>query len=263
MTNLFRFSAEHRQFNSDATLVRTDGAIDHAARLTFSLKAAWLLELVTFGSWTLMEVMVQYAKVPFLGVASGAACFQRATLGFYISPDSLRFEQVGSALGRTTAALASVASALRSEWVLDTPFGNIALVLVRVIVFLQQPFHLQMSIPRIYSRFRLTSIQLTSRGVVALLLGIKLLAMGIPSLLVSRRPGTCSALASGLKVSRIPKLQWDWETSVSLVRHGWPIQIAGTLLGVLTTMDRWIVLWRFGPEALGIFVWSAPASMVF
>ena len=62
-----------RSLSVEAILVGGGGALDQLSRFLIAMLAASILGPATFGTWMLLAVVVQYANVLSLGVASGAA----------------------------------------------------------------------------------------------------------------------------------------------------------------------------------------------
>jgi O-antigen/teichoic acid export membrane protein len=80
-------------------------------------------------------------------------------------------------------------------------------------------------------------------GVATILFGLPLLTFGLIGLAVSQVLVYVVALAmAGRLLGGIPRPTWDPVIARRLVSVGFPIMLAGLLFGLLTTIDRWLVL---------------------
>ena len=112
-----------------------------------------------------------------------------------------------------------------------------------IAVFLQQFFLLQQVLLRSRFRFRSAAAQMTVLGVATILFGLPLLTFGLIGLAVSQVLVYVVALAmAGRLLGGIPRPTWDPVIARRLVSVGFPIMLAGLLFGLLTTIDRWLVL---------------------
>lgn len=104
-------------------------------------------------------------------------------------------------------------------------------------------------------KFRLMSIQ---QFMYAIVLPLVVLPMAsqwhIPGFILGQ---AIVALALGIFICRVisfkPAFFWSWSALFFLIKIGFPIMVAGVLYGLLTSVDRWIILTFLGVESLGYY----------
>jgi O-antigen/teichoic acid export membrane protein len=245
----------------EAGLVASGGVTDQAARLVVALVAAGVLGPVVFGYWSLIAVIIQYANVLSLGVATGAARAVPMAIGAGNERRAESIESAALAAGVATSLLAGLSAAVLAELILPAATDWLVFLLVAGAVFVQQQVILDQSLLRSRFGFHRAAAGMLAQGIVGLILGLLLLPLGIGGLLGSRiLAGGAALIVGGSRRLRSRRPVWDGQVTRDLIRQGWPIALAASIFGLLITIDRWVVLALFGDRALGYF---SLASMAF
>lgn len=245
----------------EASLVGGAGVIDQLSRFALAVIAAGVLGPIAFGSWSLIAVIIQYANILSLGVSTGAARSVPVLRGTGDDVQALKVEGTTRTAGTATSVLAGVVGGLIVAAVLPGPFDLRLPILVGGAIVAQQQVVLDQSLLRSRFAFRRAGAEALGQGVSGLVVGLLLLPLGIAGLAASRLVAGVVALAIGWPVrGHLAPPLVDRAIAADLIRQGFPLVVAGTMFGLLITIDRWLTLAFFGERALGQF---SLASVVF
>lgn len=229
-----------------------------ASRVGLNLVAALTLGPEMFGVWVLIQLVVQYSNFLSFGTTSGANREIPYLRGAGQTERADYVHRVAVAATLATGALAACLVLVAAPWLvpLTPPLRDDVAALLAAAVFLQQLFILQQVF--FLANFRLGSaaVQYSILATVVLAFGLPMtLAFGLPGLMVAQIATFVVALAVGQVLLRhTPRFP---AFDIPAVRHlaavGLPIMTAGLLFGILTTIDRWIVLSLLGLKAVGYY----------
>lgn len=217
--------------------------------------AAVALGPEAFGAWTLLILLVLYSNFASLGITNGAGREIPYLLGAGRPEDAARAEDV-TLLGAGASGLVAAVIALGvGPFILGAGSATLAVVvLFSIAVLLQQFFLLQQVLLRSRFRFRPAAAQMLVLGITTLLVGLPLLRLGLVGLAVAQVAVYVVALTLAARLlARTPRPTWDRDIAQRLVSVGLPIMLAGLLFGVLTTIDRWLVLIFLGRMQVGYY----------
>ena len=224
-------------------------------RLFLNLMAAAVLGPEAFGAWTLILLLVLYSNFASLGISNGAGREIPFLLGAGRPEDAARAEDV-TVLGVGASGLVAAVIALGvGPFILGDASATFpVVVLFSIAVLLQQFFLLQQVLLRSRFRFRPAAAQMLVLGIFTLLVGLPLLALGLLGLAIAQVAVYVVALLLATRLlARAPRPAWDREIAQRLVSVGLPIMLAGLLFGLLTTVDRWLVLLFLGRIQVGYY----------
>ena len=255
-TQGFSFSCiKNSLFVREFLLFSSSTILYQSSRFLTALGAAKILGPGGYGLWNMLSLILTYGSLAHLGVINamnrdvplfkGKRDFQRveeirrASLGFMF------FSTIVATMGIAVSALFVENSTLKSS------------LQVMTLLFLctQMYSYLQVYL-KSDKRFYQISYQ---QCVFAALLPV----VTIPLVIVYKLPGfilgqTIAILAvSFLIIVRFihfnlrPKL--DIQESIRLIKVGFPIMAVGLLYGLLTTVDRWVIVSFLGVEPLGYY----------
>ena len=237
----FRFAGPG---SGDFAAFATGTLVYQGARLLLSLVAAAVLGPEVFGVWTLFVLVVLYSNFASLGITNGAGREIPYLLGAS-QPDAARRVEGVTLLATCAFGLAAALLALVvGPIILGPETADLSLVLaLSVAVLLQQFYLLQQVLLRSRFRFRSAAAQMAVLGGATILIGLPLLTFGLIGLAVSQVVVYVVALAMAARLlGGIPRPMWDPDIARRLVYVGLPIMLAGLLFGLLTTIDRWLIL---------------------
>jgi O-antigen/teichoic acid export membrane protein len=228
-----------------------------ASRLGLSLIAARVLGPELFGVWVLVVLVLQYSNFLSLGTTNGANREIPYLKGSGQTDRAAHAEDVALSTSLISGAVAAGLVLALAPWLVPPHIGNQAavVVLLAIAVFLQQLFLLQQVLFLANFRLRSASIQLTVLAVTIMGVGLPcLLTMGLVGLMFSQIVTSAMALIVAQRLlDRRPWPSFDRAVMVRLAVVGLPIMTAGLLFGVLTTLDRWLVLSMIGLTAVGYY----------
>ena len=230
--------------------------IDQAGRLVLNLIAAALLGPAVFGTWVVVSLVLQYANLLSVGVGHGAGREVPRFLGAGDSAAAERAEDAATGGTIVSAVVAAGLAVLLGPWLLGPEATVSTIGWLALAVLLQQLFLLEQVLFRSRLRFRAASLQLAAQGVLAALVGGAALAsgFGLDGLLIARVTVFAIAIAlAGRTLARTPRPAFDPARVRALIVVGGPILLAGFLVVVLVTIDRWLVLVLLGREATGVY----------
>jgi O-antigen/teichoic acid export membrane protein len=232
-------------------------ALDQGGRFVLNVVAASVLGPVVFGTWVVLSLLIQYSNFLSFGIPQGAGREIPRALGARDGERADRIEDVATAGTVLTSLLGAGLAALLAPLVLgpsDAAISPASVVLFVLVVMLQQFMVLQQVLFRSRLRFRPAAVQLGAQGTAALIAGGLFLALGsgLDGLLLARVAiGLVAILLVSRTLARVPRPHWDSGQMSELIRIGAPMLIAGILVVLLVTVDRWIVLLALGDEAVG------------
>ncbi|MEO8208743.1 MAG: oligosaccharide flippase family protein [Chloroflexota bacterium] len=241
--------------------------VDQAGRLALSLVAAGMLGPHVFGTWVVVTVVLQYTILASLGLGQGAGREVPKMLGAGREAAAAHIEDVTLGGALITGTVAGLIAFAAGPWILGPAATPLTVALLGLAVMLQHGFLLEQVFFRSRLRFRAASVQIAVQGVAGALLGAALLAAGFGLVgLLSARVAilVVAALMAGRTLARVPRPRLDWHRASELIRIGAPMMLAGFILSLVVTADRWIVLIFLGREATGIYglVGLASSSMI-
>lgn len=244
------------QLGSDLPVFGAATIIYQAGRLALNLAAARVLAPELFGVWTLIALVITYSNLVTLGITNGAGRDIPFLRGGQRLAEAHHVEDVAFA-GTVVAGLAAAAATVLLGPLVIPDFvadRTAAVLFLALAVFLQQLFLLQQILFRSSFRFKEASAQLALLGVAAVVVGIPLLMFGLAGIVLAQ----VFIFALGLLLAtrlleHTPRPAIDGPLARRLVEVGFPIMSAGLLFGVLTTVDRWIVLTFLGLVAVGYY----------
>lgn len=225
-------------------------------RLALNVVAAGRLGPEAFGTWTLFVLLVLYSNFLSLGITNGAGRQVPYLLGAAKEHEAARAEDVTLFCTAISAGLAASIAFVIGPLIFEGGAGKVAfVVLFGISVLLQQFFLLQQVLLRSRFRYRPAALQ-------QLILGIATIAVGLPLLLGFGLVGLAAGqvvvylgalILAGRMLARIPRLTWHRGIARGLAAVGLPIMLAGLVFGLLTTIDRWLVVTFLGRVQLGFY----------
>jgi O-antigen/teichoic acid export membrane protein len=226
-----------------------------ASRLGLNLIAARVLGPEYFGVWVLVALLVQYSNFLSVGTTNGANREIPYLRGSGQTERAAHVENVALAASLATGAAAAALVLALAPWIVppDFPQQGVVIGLLAGAVFLQQLFLLQQVLFLANFRLRGASVQLSVLAITILAVGLPLLlAFGLVGLMTSQVVTFVISLVVAQRLlERRPWPSFDRAQIVHLATVGLPIMTAGLLFGILTTLDRWLVLSMLGLVAVG------------
>jgi O-antigen/teichoic acid export membrane protein len=240
---------------SDFAAFATSTFVYQGCRLFLNLMAAAVLGPEAFGAWTLFITLVLYSNFVSLGITNGAGRQVPYLLGAGRPEEAALAEDVTLLGVGASGLVAAVIAVGVGSFTLGAGSASLGLVvLFSIAVLLQQFFLLQQVLLRSRFRFRAAAAQMVVLGITTLLVGLPLLRFGLIGLAVTQVAVYIVALTLATRLlARAPRPVWDPEMARLLVSVGLPIMLAGLLFGLLTTMDRWLVLIFLGQVQVGYY----------
>jgi O-antigen/teichoic acid export membrane protein len=239
----------------DFAAFATGTFVYQGGRLFLNLVAAAALGPEAFGTWTLFLLLVLYSNFASLGITNGAGREIPYLLGAERPEEAARVEDVTLLATGGSGLIAAVIALGVGPFILGAGAATIAIVvLFGIAVLLQQFFLLQQVLLRSRFRFRPAAAQMLVLGITTLVVGLPLLALGLVGLAVAQVAVYVIALMLAARLlARAPRPAWDRAIALRLVSLGLPIMLAGLLFGLLTTIDRWLVLVFLGRIQVGYY----------
>ncbi len=149
-------------------------------------------------------------------------------------------------------AAACLAASLAGSW---DPAEAAGLRLLALLILLQQVQVFYELVLRSHTRFRAIALEqgLLSFLLLTVVIGLTILG-GFRGFLWGQIAtyGIVALVLMRLAPVR-PRLRWDWRRMVDLAQIGFPIMAVGFAYGMLTSLDRFMVIGFLGKEALGFY----------
>ena len=220
--------------------------------LVFLLVARWIGP-EQFGLWNVLSLILVYGSIVGLGVPNGMnrevpklqgqGDYEQAQ---QIANFSFGFMLLVSGASALVIALAALFPGLSSQ-------ARFPLFCMGILFLTTQMYIYFQVLLRCHVRFRTMSLQQLIFALVNPLVVLPLAYfLGLNGFILGQ---ALMALGISLLIRQIAPLRvaaaFRWQSFLPLAKIGLPILGAGLLYGLLTTVDRWVVLHYLGTEALG------------
>ena len=260
---LFKINKKFAILRRDAiakefVIFASSSVVMQGSRFIANLWAAKQLSPPTMGIWNALSLILTYTPFITLGVLSGLG----RDIPFYRGEGNNKNIVLAQSSALSIAISIAVCVALCvtlftlafiSDSLLRTSLLFLAMGIVAQMFFQYLQIYLRSDL-----LFGLISKQQVLFGGMVFLIVIPLLLLwGLPGFILGQILTLLIVSAFVLTTGKITlRFGFDLDISKRLIKIGAPIMIAGLLFGLLTTIDRWLILYFLGSEQLGYYTLS-------
>lgn len=231
------------------------------SRFGVNMAAARWLGPATYGVWNGFTLALTYAPILTLGVINAMNREVPLLTGKGDQAAAQRVIQVTFAVSLATSLLAGLAAIVLGLSQANTLAGRAAVFLGVLLMAQQIYLYLQLWL-KCNIRFSAMSYQQMIYAFIYPLLVLPATALGgLNGFILGQAIAVLGVSTWIIIALQAPvAARFDWQVFLSLVKIGLPIIAAGTLYGLLTTIDRWVILTYLGVEPLGHYSLAIMAS---
>ncbi len=254
-------SKMHVGFLTEFALFAFSTVLLQISRFGVNLVAARWLGPAAYGLWNSFTLALTYAPVLTLGTINAMNREVPLLMGKGDQVTAQRAIQVTFAVSLATSLLTGLAAIILGLSQRDSPMGR-AVILLGLLLMAQQVYlYLQLWL-KCNIRFSAMSNQQIIYAVVYPLVVLPTTALwGLNGFVVGQAIVVMGVSTWIIVLLKAPvSVGFDWQIFLNLVKIGLPIMAAGTLYGLLTTIDRWVTLTYLGLESLGHYSLAIMAS---
>lgn len=249
-------STSRSQVIRDASLYSIATSLSLVLNLATGLIVARQLGPLVFGIWTALQVLLQYSQWTQLGVLNGLAREMPRQRGQGHPEAVQQIQNIGGSLALTTALVVAMLLLLASELNLGLdPLTVVGLRYLSALVVVRQAYNFLQTTYRSHLEFTLISGLAVANSVAGVVVKIpSAILFGFHGFMIANIAIPLGLIAFALYRKPLHfRLQWDLATSVSLLKVGFPIWLAGVVYTVFVTLDRTLIGLMLGVVQLGYY----------
>jgi len=247
-------------FVKEFLLFSSSSIIKHGSGFMVTVIVAKILGPTRFGLWNILSLLIAYSSIVHLGVINAMnrdVPFFKGQ-GNLQKVDEIRRVSLGFILVSTVSACTVMA--IVTMFIKDTAFKSSLRFMILLFSCIQIYNYLEIYL-KSDKRFNMISYQQFIFDITYPLIAIPLaVAYGLPGYILGR--SIVVFIVALVIIKLVPfdlRPRFCWQETIRLIRVGFPIMSAGLLYGLLTTVDRWVIISFLSVKELGYY---SPAIMV-
>lgn len=240
----------------DAGLYTGGNVLYQGARFVVYLVAARVLGPELYGLWNgLLLVLTNGVSYGHGGVLNAMNREVPYNLGRQAPEANRRIVDTSFTIALIVAALLAIGCLVLSATLPLAPATRFGWRMLALLILLQQVQVFFELLLRSHSRFRVVALEQAGLAVLLLIVVTGLtVALGFPGFLWGQAASYLLVSLLLLRYAPVrPRLRWDWREAMNLARIGFPIMAVGFTYGMLTSLDRVMIISWLGKEALGLY----------